>query len=357
MLVSAIENFVLFNSVIAAFCFFAAWAIRRVARRVRVGPLSLSRVYAAAIVLPPIAAMWLVLAAFLPEALLGDQRFQAAHSSPLHELHMLGEMTARLEPVLAYLTIFSIVLIILFATWSTRRGYLQIENLVRNLDAGTMRPHLEHFRLLQKVAATSRLEVALVTSSHPFSFVWGFSRSKLLLSSGLLSALNDEELAGVLEHEVAHHRRRDNTVKLLLNLCCYTSIAFPLTRQLLKWRALEVELICDEIAAARTSAPLEIAEALVKLRRQTLAIASPSFAPAVSSFIPDDGQACERRVCRLLDLADRLPDAAQADTLSHPRIRAAVLLAGLFAGTISITTLLSPLAIHRAAESLIHLIG
>jgi Zn-dependent protease with chaperone function len=53
-------------------------------------------------------------------------------------------------------------------------------------------------------------------SDYPLSFVWGYRRTKLVLSSGLLNALTPEELAGVLEHEAAHHRRLDNVVRLAL---------------------------------------------------------------------------------------------------------------------------------------------
>ena len=145
-------------------------------------------------------------------------------------------------------------------------------------------------------------------SDYPLSFVWGFRRSKLVLSSGLLRILSPAELTGVLEHEAAHHSRRDNLIKLLLSLCSYSSLAFPLSRLVVSWRATEVEMICDEVAAERTSEPLEIAEALVKLRRETMAreisanqIAKPVIA---SSFVSNSAITFQRRVDRLLALVD-----------------------------------------------------
>ena len=70
----------------------------------------------------------------------------------------------------------------------------------------------------------------------------------------------------------------------------------------LRWRNEQVELLCDEIAAG-TSAPLDIAEALVKLRRRTQ---TPATLPVLgaSRFLPDDDRSVEQRVRRLVALAD-----------------------------------------------------
>jgi Zn-dependent protease with chaperone function len=43
----------------------------------------------------------------------------------------------------------------------------------------------------------------LAVNNYPFSFVWGYFRSKLVVSTGLLNALTKEELVVVLEHEAA----------------------------------------------------------------------------------------------------------------------------------------------------------
>ncbi len=63
--------------------------------------------------------------------------------------------------------------------------------------------------------------VGLVFSNYPFSFVWGYLRSKLVVSTGLLNTLSSTELAALLEHEAAHHARRDNLTKLGLTVCRY----------------------------------------------------------------------------------------------------------------------------------------
>jgi hypothetical protein len=157
-----------------------------------------------------------------------------------------------------------------------------------------------------------------------------------------------------VEHEAAHYSRRDNAVKLVLSVASYLSLAFPLSRLVLRWRAEQVELVCDEVAAARTSAPLEIAQALVRVRR---AGASLAGSHAASGFRPDGAISFERRVRRLVSLADYLPSPARSEALAGPPRTGALAAAVLFALTLLTVSALAPLAVHRAAESVIRLLA
>jgi hypothetical protein len=93
MLIPAIENFVLFSTVFAIAGFVVAFALRRVnaTSDLRVGVLE--RLYTATIVIPPLAAVWLVAAVFLPQLWVSPQTIEAAHAAPYHQLHLLGELT------------------------------------------------------------------------------------------------------------------------------------------------------------------------------------------------------------------------------------------------------------------------
>lgn len=356
--ITAVENFILFSTMLALAGFTIAWASRRAAESGwwQPHPNTLARLYAAAIITPPVMAAWLVAAAFLPESWLGEAGFEAAHPAPFHQLHLLGDLTSTLEPVLAYFTLSMAAAAALFAASQSVRGYLRAGKVIERLQLSAAPPPADQLALVNLVAEQHGLSVGLVMSDYPFSFVWGFAHSKLVLSSGLLHALTPEELAGLLEHEAAHHTRRDNLAKLALTFCGHASLAFPLAWRLLRWRAEQVEMVCDEVAAARTSAPLEIAEALVKLRRRTL---SPGGAPAnvcTSGFIPEDSTSFEHRVCRVLALTDAPPTAARANVLSRSHKREALFVAATFAVTLIAVTALAPLAVHRAAESLIQII-
>lgn len=354
-----VENFILFSTCLALVCFAVAWAARRAARDGRWNPHSytLTRLYTVLLLAPSLSAGWIVAAAFIPETWLGKASFDAAHLAPLHEMHLLGDVTAKFEPALAYAAFTFFIAAAIFAAWSSARGSWRVGRVIQRLEMNAAPPPAEQIKLVERITQREKLDVGLVMSDYPFSFVWGFRRSKLVLSSGLLRTLNADELTGVLEHEAAHHARRDNMAKLLLSACSYASLAFPLSRLILRWRAEEVELICDEVAAARTTAPLDIADALVKLHRQALTpIASSPSGVTASGFAPHDSLNFERRVHRLIAFADARPDPARAVLLTRTRYNGAVTITALFASSILLLSLTAPLAVHHAAETLIQFI-
>lgn len=357
-MIAAVENFVLFSTCLALVCFAFAWLVSAMARHGwwNIHTHTLTRLYTALLLTPPLLAGWIVAAAVIPEMWLGQASFDAAHL-PSHDLHLLGNLTATFEPTLAYATFTFFVAASIFAAVMSVRGSWRVGSVIRKLEMNAAAPPAEQIALVERITRREKLDVGLVMSDYPFSFVWGFWRSKLVLSSGLLRTLNAEELTGVLEHEAAHHTRRDNMAKLILSACSYASLAFPLSRLILRWRAEEVEIVCDEVATARTSAPLDIADALVKLRRQTLApLACSSTGASASGFAPDDSLNFERRVHRLVLLADATPDATRAASLSRSTPYASAIAAlTLFASSILLLTLIDPLAVHHAAEALIQL--
>lgn len=349
----AMENFVLFSTIFAVAMFVAALIVRQLTIRELWRPRAgtLARCYAAALLVPPAASLWLVTAALLPRLWLTPEGFAAEHSTP-HQFHLFGELAIAVEPVLAYSMAGFLTITAAVGVWFNVRASWRVGNVVEKLDMHAAAPPTEQVALVNEVAARAGLSVGRVMSDYPLSFVWGFRHSKLILSSGLLRALNGAELTGVLEHEAAHHERRDNLIKLLLSLCSYTSLAFPLSRLITKWRATEVEILCDEVAAARTSEPLEIAEALVKLRRQTMLVSEPIPTHAfTSSFASDSALTFQRRVARLLTLVDA--PALVLSSRPSNLIRTTALLLAVSIAALSGILLLAPLSVHHATEALI----
>jgi Zn-dependent protease with chaperone function len=354
VILEVLENFLFFATSFALAGVTAAWAARRATlRRPDVlRPRSLARLYTVALVLPPLAAVWLVAAALLPRWWLGDLHFRAAHPAPLHSIHLIGNLTGRLEPTLAYALLVLVAGTAVVVAWSTARGHRRLAWAIGRLQLTSAAPPAARLAIVEDAVRRHGLDVGLIQSDYPLSFVWGFRRSKLVLSSGLLAALTPAELVAVLEHEAAHHARRDNLVKLALTVCAHASLAAPFGRRLLRWRTEQVELLCDEIAAARTSAPLDIAEALVKLRRRTQALGTrPALGVPASRFIPDDDRSVERRVRRLVAFADAAP--RPAPVAAPPRAATALAVASLFALSLVGLGTWAPLAAHAVAESVL----
>ena len=360
LFIAATENFVLFSTVFSLLLFAIALTVRQITRKEVWQPQAetLSRFYTAVLVIPPVASLWLVAAALLPRMWLTPEAFAAEHSAPLHQLHLLGELTVALEPTLAYTMGLFVVVIAAVVALTNLRGTWRVSKVIRQLDVQAAEPPAEHVALVNDVARKAGLSVGLVMSDYPLAFIWGFRGSKLILSSGLLRTLTAAELGGVLEHEAAHHARRDNLVKLLLSVASYSSLAFPLSRLIIGWRGTEVEILCDEVAAQRTSEPLEIAEALVKLRRQTMiAGATSELAPTqavASSFVSNSALTFERRVSRLLTLVDSPVSTSHIASHSNAR-RTGIFLLAFGVVTLSAMLLFAPLSVHHATEALIEI--
>ena len=356
MIFTVVENFVFFSTMFALVAYGAAFLVRFGVGKNwwRISPFALTRIFAGLILLPLVFALWLVLAALLPETWLGAEVFKAAHVAPVHQWHLFGDLTANFEPFLAYATVLFIFSVAFFVVWKSFRGYFRIGNIVRFLEIEAPAPAPEKIFLVENAAERHRLKVGLVMSDQPLTFVWGFWQSKLVLSSGLLNLLNEAELEGVIEHEAAHHARRDNLVKFFLSAASYLSLVYPLTRRILRWQAEQIEMVCDEIAAGQTKEPLEIASALVKVRRTFPAFgANPSL---TSGFMTEETSSIESRVKRLVHLADALPFAPKNAKLAQKPFFEVVSVAALFAGSLPVIMFLAPLRVHRAAEALIEFI-
>ena len=143
ILIAAIENFVLFSTLFALVMFAVALIVRQITIREMWRPRaeSLSRFYTAALVIPPLASLWLVSAALLPRLWLTPEAFAAEHSAPLHQLHLLGELTVALEPALAYAMALFVVVIAAVAAWSNLRGTWRVSTGDQTVGHASCRRH------------------------------------------------------------------------------------------------------------------------------------------------------------------------------------------------------------------------
>jgi Zn-dependent protease with chaperone function len=344
------ENFVLISGALSLASFAAAAMVRANQRTRAWHPLTLSRVYASALIVPPLASMWLVSASLLPVMWLGPERWIEEHRA-VHSNHLLSGLAVSLEPALSYAAILFAVMSLIVAAYGVARGYFRIGLVVRRLEIDAEPATPERIGQVEDACRRYGLSIGLVVSRYPFSFVWGYLRSKLIVSTGLLNALTSEELAALLEHEAAHHARRDNMSKWMLTIGRYLSPAFPLTGLLYRWWSEQVEMVCDEVAARRTNNPVEVAGALVRLTRLTLGM-SHGPQPSESSFFGGQEASLERRVERVLSLSGAR--SIEPAVMSRSWVRATMLSGAGFVLTLAALFLVSPLAIHRLLELFLH---
>jgi Zn-dependent protease with chaperone function len=348
-----IENFFLFNTALSVAAFIVASLLRRSGLIELWHPGARARVYIVALVVPPIASAWLVCASLFPALWLGREVWAQEHVEK-HSLHLLNTFTVIADPMLGYAAITFTLAALLVATWAAWRAYFRINRLVECLEIGAKPAPAESITEVEKVCRRYGIAVGLVVSDYPFSFVWGYLRSKLIVSTGLLNALTKEELIAVLEHEAAHHARRDNLLKWALTICRYATPAFPLTAWLYRRLNEQIEMVCDEVAVRRAAAPVDLAGALVRLKRLTLAAGPRASRLSGSGFLDDEAESFERRVTRALSFEDEAP-GSDAESLSHSCVRTAFAGAALFALSLIALFFTAPLAIHRAVESVLRI--
>ena len=191
MILDALESFLVFGTVLALAGFAIVGLAGSLGRTARptVPPRIFAGLYTGAVVAPPAVAAWLVAAALLPLSWMDDPAVWAAHGTSLHATHLVGELTADMVPGFAYGALLLVGLSAAVSGWTTARGHRRLSWAITRLEVTGPLPSPAQVSALQTAARARGLDVGLVQSDCPFSFVWGFHRSKLVMSTGLLAAL------------------------------------------------------------------------------------------------------------------------------------------------------------------------
>ncbi|MEW6232147.1 MAG: M56 family metallopeptidase [Chloroflexota bacterium] len=129
--------------------------------------------------------------------------------------------------------------------------------------------------LADRVAArlgVSRPTLRIANSAYPVALLGGVMgvAQYLLVSSWVISNLDEEEKEAVLAHELAHIRRRDELAIWIAQLLRNIAFYIPTLWQI--WRRLEmnIQMDCDELASKVTGKRLALASALLKAGKQAL---------------------------------------------------------------------------------------
>ena len=149
-----------------------------------------------------------------------------------------------------------------------------------------------------------RTKVACLESEETIAALHGVVRPTVVISRGLMQRLDDEELDGVIAHELAHVVYGGNArllvMWLLRALQAWNPAALLLFRSLVEVR----EESCDELAARITRKPAALASALLKVygRGHSVPRAGSAARRAHMELVRRaDAQATHMRVRVLLD--------------------------------------------------------
>lgn len=142
------------------------------------------------------------------------------------------------------------------------------------------------------------LEVRQVHTPLPVVALVGLVRPWLLVTSRVVEGCTQREMAVVIEHELAHHRGRDNLRRSIVSVLPDVLSWLPAGRELERSWHEELEQVADEVATAEDEERrLLLASALVKVSRWIVAAGRP---PSPASALCR-GEPVAQRVRRLLE--------------------------------------------------------
>ncbi len=204
------------------------------------------------------------------------------------------------------------------------RRVVAFRRMHRVASSGGTRGDVRVVRILRSVAATLRLSapaVAIVDGCPGSAVVVGIRRPTVVIDAGLLRTLDDEELEGLLAHELSHIRHRDNLIGLLVGLMRDVFFFVPGGRWVTRRLREERELAADHVAVAATARPGALASGLLKVIDSQQPVACAAFAAPA---------AVVSRVERLL--ADARPETPLRTGLEGAAVATALAVAILVAG-------------------------
>jgi len=124
---------------------------------------------------------------------------------------------------------------------------------------------VEAGKRIAKSLGVASLRLLLSSSGVPFAYSVGGTEGVVVVSAGLVTQLDEDEVETVLAHELAHLKNHDTGLNTVIAV--YRRVLFfdPFIRLLERAIYSEKEFSADESSARETKKPLSLASALLKI--------------------------------------------------------------------------------------------
>lgn len=195
---------------------------------------------------------------------------------------------------------------IIRSIWSQRK----VHRVLALVNPCQHTPALDSLRRLAEQMLITQPQLLTFQSDKPYAATLFYKRPVLLLSSWMLTHLDEEELESVLAHELAHIHRKDNLMVTICGILKDVLYFLPIIQKTWQKFLVDLETAADDVAVLTTQKPMALASAILKVHQ---AQPQMEFAYGIRYFTPNALE-LEERVERLLT-----PDIQQ--TAQHSRIR------------------------------------
>lgn len=167
----------------------------------------------------------------------------------------------------------------LFALWKISTQIIQTVKMRRRLQQYSCESLTKEFNDQFK---NRKKEFIIISYPVPVAITMGFISPKIVLSTGLLNLLSEEELEAVIYHETYHLNNHDPLKIFLLSINSVTLPYIPILKWFNeKYRVIQ-EVMADELAIEKQETALHIGSALMKMLKvgklETKSFAYASFA-------------------------------------------------------------------------------
>ncbi|MBO0779278.1 MAG: M56 family metallopeptidase [Ktedonobacteraceae bacterium] len=130
----------------------------------------------------------------------------------------------------------------------------------------TVDPHLEtRVKQLASALHLPQFQVRVMPLMRPLALLYGIKHPTMLISTWLLTHLDQEELEAVLTHVLVHVLRCDYLVNWAAMILRDAFFYLPTSRYAYRQSLYERELACDDRVVQITGRPLALASALAKV--------------------------------------------------------------------------------------------
>ncbi|MBS4220953.1 M56 family metallopeptidase [Bacillus sp. FJAT-49711] len=115
------------------------------------------------------------------------------------------------------------------------------------------------------VYGSGKEEILVLSHPTPMAFTMGFVRPKIIITTGLINLLNNDELKAVISHEMYHKENRDPLKVFLLSLSSSIMWYIPIQKWFHhKYRVIQ-EILADEFAIKQQDTYVNLGNALLKM--------------------------------------------------------------------------------------------